>query len=106
MADAAMVGLRIIECSALAPVAITTAPVDLGAEVTNVEPRAGDYIRPRNVVYVETIGKVDYPRLGAPSLFAAWILDQCRNRKRAATLGRRIVLSEERGQKASFSVPN
>ncbi len=38
-------GLRIIECSALGPAAITTALVDLGAEVIKVEPPAGDYIR-------------------------------------------------------------
>ena len=38
-------GMRIIECSALGPAAITTALVDLGAEVIKVEPPAGDYIR-------------------------------------------------------------
>jgi crotonobetainyl-CoA:carnitine CoA-transferase CaiB-like acyl-CoA transferase len=38
-------GLRIIECSALGPAAITTALVDLGADVIKVEPPAGDYIR-------------------------------------------------------------
>jgi crotonobetainyl-CoA:carnitine CoA-transferase CaiB-like acyl-CoA transferase len=37
--------LRIIECSALGPAAITTALVDLGADVIKVEPPAGDYIR-------------------------------------------------------------
>jgi crotonobetainyl-CoA:carnitine CoA-transferase CaiB-like acyl-CoA transferase len=38
-------GLRIIEASALGPAAITTALVDLGADVIKVEPPAGDYIR-------------------------------------------------------------
>jgi crotonobetainyl-CoA:carnitine CoA-transferase CaiB-like acyl-CoA transferase len=38
-------GMRIIECSALGPAQITTALVDLGAEVIKVEPPAGDYIR-------------------------------------------------------------
>ncbi len=38
-------GLRIIEVSALGPAAITTALVDLGADVIKVEPPAGDYIR-------------------------------------------------------------
>jgi len=38
-------GLRIIECSALGPAAVTTALVDLGADVIKVEPPAGDYIR-------------------------------------------------------------
>ena len=38
-------GLRVIECSALGPAAITSALVDLGADVIKVEPPAGDYIR-------------------------------------------------------------
>jgi crotonobetainyl-CoA:carnitine CoA-transferase CaiB-like acyl-CoA transferase len=38
-------GMRIIECSALGPAAITSALVDLGADVIKVEPPAGDYIR-------------------------------------------------------------
>jgi crotonobetainyl-CoA:carnitine CoA-transferase CaiB-like acyl-CoA transferase len=38
-------GMRIVECSALGPAAITTALVDLGADVIKVEPPAGDYIR-------------------------------------------------------------
>ncbi len=38
-------GLRIIECSALGPAAITSALVDLGADVIKIEPPAGDYIR-------------------------------------------------------------
>ena len=35
-------GIRIIECSALGPAAITTPLVDLGADVIKVEPPAGD----------------------------------------------------------------
>jgi crotonobetainyl-CoA:carnitine CoA-transferase CaiB-like acyl-CoA transferase len=38
-------GLRVIECSMLGPAAITSALVDLGAEVIKVEPPGGDYIR-------------------------------------------------------------
>ena len=38
-------GLRIIEASALGPAQITTALVDLGADVSKIEPPAGDYIR-------------------------------------------------------------
>ncbi len=38
-------GMRIIEVSALGPAAITSALVDLGADVIKVEPPAGDYIR-------------------------------------------------------------
>jgi crotonobetainyl-CoA:carnitine CoA-transferase CaiB-like acyl-CoA transferase len=38
-------GMRILECAALGPAAITTALVDLGADVIKVEPPAGDYIR-------------------------------------------------------------
>jgi crotonobetainyl-CoA:carnitine CoA-transferase CaiB-like acyl-CoA transferase len=38
-------GIRIIECSALGPAAITMPLVDLGAEVVKIEPPAGDYIR-------------------------------------------------------------
>jgi crotonobetainyl-CoA:carnitine CoA-transferase CaiB-like acyl-CoA transferase len=38
-------GIRILECSALGPAAITTPLVDLGAEVIKVEPPSGDYIR-------------------------------------------------------------
>ena len=43
--DAPLHGIRIIECSALGPAAITMPLVDLGAEVIKVEPPAGDYIR-------------------------------------------------------------
>ncbi len=38
-------GVRIIECSMLGPAAITSALVDLGADVIKIEPPAGDYIR-------------------------------------------------------------
>src|SRR5713101_5819320 len=38
-------GVRIIESSMLGPAAITTALIDLGAEVIKVEPPQGDYIR-------------------------------------------------------------
>jgi len=44
-ADAPLHGLRVIECSALGPAAITMPLVDLGAEVIKVEPPSGDYIR-------------------------------------------------------------
>ncbi len=43
--DAPLNGIRIIECSALGPAAITMPLIDLGAEVIKVEPPAGDYIR-------------------------------------------------------------
>ncbi|HUY65521.1 MAG TPA: CaiB/BaiF CoA-transferase family protein [Acidimicrobiales bacterium] len=43
--DAPLHGIRIIECSALGPAAITMPLVDLGAEVIKVEPPSGDYIR-------------------------------------------------------------
>ncbi len=48
-------GLRIIECSALGPAAITTALVDLGADVIKVEPPAGDYIREMTWPIVEGV---------------------------------------------------
>ncbi|MDT5142676.1 MAG: hypothetical protein QOD02_4149 [Mycobacterium sp.] len=38
-------GLRVVEVSMLGPAAITTALVDLGADVVKVEPPAGDYVR-------------------------------------------------------------
>lgn len=44
-AHAPLAGLRIIESSILGPAAITTALVDLGAEVIKVESPSGDYIR-------------------------------------------------------------
>jgi crotonobetainyl-CoA:carnitine CoA-transferase CaiB-like acyl-CoA transferase len=48
-------GLRIIECSALGPAAITTALVDLGADVIKIEPPAGDYIREMTWPIVEGV---------------------------------------------------
>jgi crotonobetainyl-CoA:carnitine CoA-transferase CaiB-like acyl-CoA transferase len=48
-------GLRIIECSALGPAQITTALVDLGADVIKVEPPAGDYIREMTWPIVEGV---------------------------------------------------
>jgi crotonobetainyl-CoA:carnitine CoA-transferase CaiB-like acyl-CoA transferase len=38
-------GLRVVEASMLGPAAITSALVDLGADVIKVEPPAGDYVR-------------------------------------------------------------
>ncbi len=38
-------GMRIIECSVLGPAAVTSALVDLGADVIKVEPPGGDYVR-------------------------------------------------------------
>ncbi len=48
-------GMRILECSALGPAAITTPLVDLGAEVIKVEPPAGDYIREMTWPIVEGV---------------------------------------------------
>jgi len=48
-------GLRIIECSALGPAQITTALVDLGADVIKVEPPTGDYIREMTWPIVEGV---------------------------------------------------
>jgi len=38
-------GMRIIECSVLGPAAVTSALVDLGADVIKIEPPGGDYVR-------------------------------------------------------------
>ena len=38
-------GMRIIECSVLGPAAVTSALVDLGADVIKIEPPNGDYVR-------------------------------------------------------------
>lgn len=54
-ADAPLHGIRIIECSALGPAAITMPLVDLGAEVIKVEPPAGDYIREMTWPIVEGV---------------------------------------------------
>jgi crotonobetainyl-CoA:carnitine CoA-transferase CaiB-like acyl-CoA transferase len=48
-------GIRILECSALGPAAITTPLVDLGAEVIKVEPPSGDYIREMTWPIVEGV---------------------------------------------------
>lgn len=48
-------GLRIIECSQLGPAAITSALVDLGAEVIKVEPPTGDYGREMTWPIVEGV---------------------------------------------------
>ena len=53
--DAPLHGIRIIECSALGPAAITMPLVDLGAEVIKVEPPAGDYIREMTWPIVEGV---------------------------------------------------
>jgi crotonobetainyl-CoA:carnitine CoA-transferase CaiB-like acyl-CoA transferase len=54
-ADPPLHGIRIIECSALGPAAITMPLVDLGAEVIKVEPPAGDYIREMTWPIVEGV---------------------------------------------------
>ena len=54
-AAAPLHGIRIIECSALGPAAITMPLVDLGAEVIKVEPPAGDYIREMTWPIVEGV---------------------------------------------------
>jgi crotonobetainyl-CoA:carnitine CoA-transferase CaiB-like acyl-CoA transferase len=43
--DAPLGDVRIVECSMLGPAAITSALVDLGADVIKVEPPQGDYVR-------------------------------------------------------------
>jgi crotonobetainyl-CoA:carnitine CoA-transferase CaiB-like acyl-CoA transferase len=48
-------GIRVIECSALGPAAITMPLVDLGAEVIKIEPPAGDYIREMTWPIVEGV---------------------------------------------------
>lgn len=48
-------GLRVIECSMLGPAAITSALVDLGADVIKVESPAGDYIRQMTWPIVEGV---------------------------------------------------
>src|SRR5271163_310143 len=53
--EAPLHGIRIIECSALGPAAITMPLVDLGAEVIKVEPPAGDYIRAMTWPIVEGV---------------------------------------------------
>jgi crotonobetainyl-CoA:carnitine CoA-transferase CaiB-like acyl-CoA transferase len=53
--SAPLAGMRVIECSMLGPAAITSALVDLGAEVIKVEPPAGDYIRAMTWPIVEGV---------------------------------------------------
>ena len=53
--DAPLHGIRIIECSALGPAAVTMPLVDLGAEVIKVEPPSGDYIREMTWPIVEGV---------------------------------------------------
>jgi crotonobetainyl-CoA:carnitine CoA-transferase CaiB-like acyl-CoA transferase len=53
--SAPLAGLRVVECSMLGPAAITSALVDLGAEVIKVEPPAGDYIRAMTWPIVEGV---------------------------------------------------
>jgi crotonobetainyl-CoA:carnitine CoA-transferase CaiB-like acyl-CoA transferase len=48
-------GLSVVEVSMLGPAAITSALVDLGAEVIKVEPPAGDYIRAMTWPIVEGV---------------------------------------------------
>jgi crotonobetainyl-CoA:carnitine CoA-transferase CaiB-like acyl-CoA transferase len=47
--------MRVIECSALGPAAITMPLVDLGADVIKVEPPSGDYIREMTWPIVEGV---------------------------------------------------
>src|SRR5674476_1051756 len=54
-AAAPLSGVRVIECSALGPAAITMPLIDLGAEVIKVEPPAGDYIREMTWPIVEGV---------------------------------------------------
>jgi crotonobetainyl-CoA:carnitine CoA-transferase CaiB-like acyl-CoA transferase len=50
-----LAGVRIVEASALGPAAVTSALVDLGADVIKVEPPAGDYIRAMTWPIVEGV---------------------------------------------------
>ena len=54
-AEGPLHGIRIIECSALGPAAITMPLVDLGAEVIKVEPPSGDYIREMTWPIIEDV---------------------------------------------------
>lgn len=58
--EAPLAGLRIIESSILGPAAITTALVDLGAEVIKVESPSGDYIREMTWPIIEGISLMHY----------------------------------------------
>ena len=58
--QAPLAGLRIIESSILGPAAITTALVDLGAEVIKVESPSGDYIREMTWPIIEGVSLMHY----------------------------------------------
>src|SRR3954470_7577864 len=53
--EAPLAGLCVVEVSMLGPAAITSALVDLGADVVKVEPPAGDYIRQMTWPIVEGV---------------------------------------------------
>jgi crotonobetainyl-CoA:carnitine CoA-transferase CaiB-like acyl-CoA transferase len=53
--SAPLEGMRVVEVSMLGPAAITSALVDLGAEVVKIEPAAGDYIRQMTWPIVEGV---------------------------------------------------
>ena len=57
---APLAGLRIIESSILGPAAITTALVDLGADVIKVESPSGDYIREMTWPIIEGVSLMHY----------------------------------------------
>src|SRR5580698_5116329 len=57
--DAPLHGIRILECSALGPAAITMPLIDLGAEVIKVEPPSGDYIREMTWPIIEGVSLMD-----------------------------------------------
>ena len=57
---APLAGLRVIESSILGPAAITTAFVDLGADVIKVETPAGDYIREMTWPIIQGISLMHY----------------------------------------------
>ncbi|MEI7746519.1 MAG: CoA transferase, partial [Actinomycetota bacterium] len=52
---APLAGVRIIECSALGPAAITGPLIDLGADVIKIEPPQGDYVRDMTWPIVEGV---------------------------------------------------
>ena len=58
--QAPLAGLRVIESSILGPAAITTAFVDLGAEVIKVEAPSGDYIREMTWPIIEGVSLMHY----------------------------------------------
>ena len=57
---APLAGLRVIESSILGPAAITTAFVDLGADVIKVESPAGDYIREMTWPIIQGVSLMHY----------------------------------------------